>query len=63
MNNIVIVHGFMQSRYICQEKKEGNHFALPWFSRAFSGEKGEWYLAAGERSGLLENDELRVIVK
>ena len=44
--------------FVFAENKSG---IMPWFSRAFSGEKGEWYLAAGERSGLLENDELRVI--
>jgi hypothetical protein len=33
---------------------------MPWFCRAFSAEKGEWYVSAGKASGLKPGDKLQV---
>lgn len=34
---------------------------MPWFCRAFSSDKGEWYVSAGSRTGLKNGQELQVI--
>ncbi len=34
---------------------------MPWFCRAFSSDKGEWYVSAGSSTGLKTGQELQVI--
>ena len=34
---------------------------MPWFCRAFSSDKGEWYISAGSITGLKTGQELRII--